>query len=57
MEIFDRYAHFDVHVIEAIKVREAIVDELNISTPIASFEGTLDEWSEETKNLMLTSPD
>ena len=57
MEIFDRYAHFDVHVIESIKIREAIVDELNISTPIATFEGTLDQWTEETKDIMLQSPD
>ena len=57
LEVFDRYAHFDVHVIEAIKIREAIVDELNISTPIATFEGSLDQWNEETKDIMLDSPD
>ena len=46
-----------MHVIESIKVREAIVDELNIATPIATFEGTLDQWTEETKDVMLASPD
>ena len=46
-----------MHVIESIKIREAIVDELNIATPIATFEGTLDQWTEETKDVMLQSPD
>ena len=55
LEVFDRYTHFDCHLIEAIKMREAIVNELNIATPIASFEGTLDQWSEETKDALLQS--
>ena len=58
LELFDRYAHFDVHAIESVKMREAIVDELNISTPIATFEGTLDEWTEEAKDhMIMESPD
>ena len=57
LELFDRYAHFDVHALEVVKIREAIVDELNIATPIASFEGTLDEWTEVTKDGLIDSAD
>ena len=43
---FERYAKFDVGSLEAVQIREAIIDEVNMATPAATFEGNLDDWQD-----------
>ena len=47
---FERYAKFDVSSLEAVQIREVIIEDINHATPAAMFEGSLDEWSEKLKN-------
>ena len=42
---FERYAKFDVHSLECIQKREAIIEDINMSTPCATYEGSLEEWT------------
>ena len=39
---FERYAKFDVASLEAVQIREAIIEDLNQATPAAMFEGSLE---------------
>ena len=43
---FERYAKFDVASLESVQIREAIIEDINLATPAASYEGTLDEWAD-----------
>ena len=43
---FERYAKFDVGSLEAVQIREAIIEDINMATPAAMFEGNLDDWTE-----------
>ena len=47
---FERYAKYDVSSLEAVQIREAIIDDINRATPAAMFEGSLDEWSQKLKD-------
>ena len=47
---FERYANFDVESIEAVQIREAIIEDVNRATPAAAFEGTLEEWTDKLKD-------
>ena len=42
---FERYAKFDVNSLECVQKREAIIEDINLGTPAATFEGTLEEWT------------
>ena len=46
---FERYAKFDVGSLEAVQMREAVIDDINMATPAAMFEGSLDDWTELNK--------
>ena len=41
---FERYAKFDVNSLECVQKREAIIKDINMSTPAATYEGSLEEW-------------
>ena len=41
---FERYAKFDVNSLECVQKREAIIEDINMSTPCATYEGSLEEW-------------
>ena len=43
---FERYAKFDVASLEAVQIREAIIEDMNIATPAAMFEGSLNDWQD-----------
>ncbi len=49
MLAFERYSKFDVASLEAIQIREAIIEDINVATPAAMFEGSLDQWNERIK--------
>ena len=42
---FERYSKFDVNSLECIQKREAIIEDINMSTPCATYEGSLEEWT------------
>ena len=44
---FERYAKFDVGSLEAVQIREAIIEDMNIATPAAMFEGSLNDWQDQ----------
>lgn len=48
--IFEKYSKFDVGSLEALQIREAIIEDINKATPAAMFEGSLDEWSATLKD-------
>jgi len=48
--VFERYSKFDVASLEAVQIRETIIEDLNQATPAAMFEGSLDEWTEKLKS-------
>ena len=49
MIAFERYAKFDVASLEAVQIRETIIEDINQSTPAAMFEGSLEDWQDSLK--------
>mmetsp|Transcript_44092 Transcript_44092/g.58520 ORF Transcript_44092/g.58520 Transcript_44092/m.58520 type:complete len:154 (-) Transcript_44092:798-1259(-) len=47
---FERYSKFDVTSLQAVQIREAIIDDVNRATPAAMFEGSLEEWTAQLKD-------
>ena len=50
MLTFERYSKFDVNSLQAVQIREAIIEDVNRATPAATFEGSLDEWTAKLKD-------
>ena len=50
---FERYAKFDVNSLECIQKREAIIEDINMSTPAATYEGTLEDWTRKPEDGLI----